>query len=106
MCHTPVIKATQEAEAADHKRKACLGYTLRQATTYFKTKRKKKGWWRWLIPRSRVKLDTVVCVYDVSVSKGNWEPEAVASLLEPCGSAILIPTVVNNNRERHLRISS
>lgn len=97
---------TQEAEAADHKCKTCLGYTLRQATPYFKTKSKKRGWWRWLIPRSRVKLDTVVCVYEVSVPKGNWEPEAVASFLEPCGSANLVPIVVNNNKERHLRLSS
>lgn len=91
---------------ADHKHKACLDYTLRQATTYFKTKSKNRGWWRWLIPRSHVKLDTVEYVYDVSVPKGNWEPQAVDSLLGPCGSASLVPIVVNNNKERHLKSSS
>lgn len=86
------------AEAVDHKGKACFGCTLRQATTYFKVKSKKRGWWRWLIPGTQVKLDTVVCVCDISTPKGNWEAETVESLLEMCRSAKLV-YIVNNNKD-------
>lgn len=90
------MKATQEAERGHHRFKASLHCRRRQAPTWFKTKCKKGGLVEMVSSKTHEKLDTVVCVNDISAPQGTWKAGTVEPIVEACGSANVVYTVVNN----------